>query len=105
MNNTKRKVQKKDETKSDVLQRLAQASVEGLIVNMALNALLPGAGTALGSVNQTQSLKKMGKVMGKSAAQEGIQMLDEEEPEETNSTGNLQEKMGLEVLDRMRGRG
>ena len=94
---------KKD--KQDVLQRLAQASVEGLAISVAVNALLPGGGAVINTFSQTQNVKRAVRVMGKSAAEEGIKMLDEEPTEEETPLENLSGQVALEVLDHMNGRG
>ena len=49
-------------------------------------------------------MKKAAKVMGKEAAKEGVQMLDNEEPEKS-PVEDLSEDIALEFLDRAAGRG
>ena len=44
----KKKIKKKEEPKSTILQRLAQASMQDLIIQSAVNTVVPGAGIALG---------------------------------------------------------
>ncbi len=93
----------KEAPKSEILQRLAQASIEGLAIEVAMNAIIPGGGIALQGLNQGKNLKKAAKVMGKSAGKEGIKMLDEEENE--NPAEELSEDIALEMLTRVGGRG
>ncbi len=105
MNKTKKQeenVSQKDESKSEILQRLAQASVEGLAIEVAMNAIIPGGGVALQGLNQGKNIKKAAKVMGKSAGKEGIKMLDEEENE--SPVEELSEDIALEMLTRVGGR-
>ena len=58
-----KKKQEKAETKSDVLQRLAQASVEGLAIEVAMNTIIPGSGLAVHGLNQGKNIKKAAKIM------------------------------------------
>ena len=98
---TKKETPKKE---SDMLQRLAQASVEGLVMEVAMNTLMPGTGIALKGLKQAKNMKKAAQVMGKSAAKEGVQMLDESEGEEQSPVENLSEDVALEFLTRVGGR-
>lgn len=91
------------ETKSDVLQRLAQASVEGLAIEVAMNTIVPGSGVAVHGLNQGKNIKKAVKIMGKSAGKEGVKMLDDEKNE--NPAEELSEDIALEMLTRVGGRG
>ena len=90
-------------SKSDVLQRLAQASVEGLAMEVAINTIMPGAGVALHGLKYSKGLKKAGKAMGKGAGKEGVKMLDDEEEKDPGT--ELSEDLGLELLTRAGGRG
>ena len=94
---------KKNPQKSTVLQRLAQASVEELATQGAFNAVMPGAGIALKSLKSAKNIKEAGKVMGKGAAKEGVQMLDDKEPEKS-PVEDLSKNIALEMLARARGR-
>ena len=109
MSNTKKKKHKikpvKSEAKSDVLQRLAQASVEGLAIQVAVNTVMPGAGLALEGLKSVKNIKKAGQVMGKSAAKEGVKMLDDEGRENQTPAEDLSEDIALEMLTRVGGRG
>ena len=96
---------KKTEQKSDILQRLAQASVEGLAIQVAVNTVMPGAGIALEGLKSAKNIKKAGKVMGKSAAKEGVKMLDDEGRENQTPAEDLSEDIALEMLTRVGGRG
>ena len=105
MNKTKKQeenVSQKDESKSEILQRLAQASVEGLAIEVAMSAIIPGGGVALQGLNQGKNIQKAAKVMAKSAGKEGIKMLDEEENE--SPVEELSEDIALEMLTRVGGR-
>ena len=101
----KNKVKEKKEQKSDVLQRLAQASVEGLAIQVAVNTVMPGAGIAMSGLKSAKNIKRVGKVMGKSAAKEGVKMLDDEEREKQTPAEDLSEDIALEMLTRVGGRG
>lgn len=98
-----KKKQEKAETKSDVLQRLAQASVEGLVIEVAMNTIVPGSGLAVHGLSQGKNIKKAAKIMGKSAGKEGVKILDGEENE--NPAEDLSEDIALEMLTRVGGRG
>ena len=103
--NTKQKKEETKEQRTEILQRLAQASVEGLVLEVAMNAVMPGSGIALNNLKQAKNMKKVAKVMGKSAAKEGVQMLDEEKEQEQSPTEDLTEDIALEFLSRSIGRG
>ena len=60
----KNKVKEKKEQKSDVLQRLAQASVEGLAIQVAVNTVMPGAGIAMSGLKSAKNIKRVGKKYG-----------------------------------------
>ena len=95
----------KNEQKLDLLQRLAQASVEGLAIQVAVNAVMPGAGIALEGMKSAKNIKKAGQVMGKSAAKEGVKILDDEGREKQTAAEDLSEDIALEMLTRVGGRG
>ena len=95
----KKKIKTKKEERTEVLQRLAQAAVEGLAMEVAMNVVMPGSGLALNSLKYAKNAKKAAKVMGKGAAKEGVQMLDKEDRNKTPAE-NLAEDVGLEFLSR-----
>ena len=105
INNTKKKTKEEKEEKTEVLQRLAQASVEGLAIQVAINTVMPSAGIALGSLKSAKNIKKAGQVMGKGAAKEGVKMLDDEGREKQTAADDLSEDIALEMLTRVGGRG
>ena len=88
---------------TDILQRLAQASVEGLVVKVAINSIIPGAGIAVGGLNQAKNIKRAAKVIGKETAVKGVQLLDDEQKEKT-PLEDLGEDASLEILSRIGGR-
>ena len=109
MTNTKKKTEnKKNEQNKNkeesVLQRLAQASIEGLAIQAAVNTIMPGAGLALKSLKSAKTLKKAGKIMGKSAGKEGVKMLDDEERGKQTTPEELSGDVALAALDRIGGR-
>ena len=79
-----------------------QGSIEGLAVEVAMNAVIPGSGLPVQGLKHGKNLKKVAKVAGKGAAKEGVKMLDEEENE--NPAEELSEDIALEVLSRTRTR-
>lgn len=101
----KKEIKEQSEPKSSILQRLAQASMQDLIIQSAVNTVMPGAGIALGSLKSAKNIKKVGKMMGKSAAKEGVKMLDDEGREKQTAADDLSEDIALEMLTRVGGRG
>ena len=69
-----------------------------------MNAILPGAGIAVEGLSQAKNMKKAAKVMGKEAAKEGVQMLDNSK-EEKHPMEELSEDAALEILSHVGGRG
>lgn len=96
--------QQEKQNKSEVLQRLAQGAIEGLIVEVAMNTLIPGSGIALNGLRQGKNLKKVAKAMGKSATKEGVQMLDDSE-ENPDKPEELAGDIALEFITRTAGCG
>ena len=79
--------------------------MEGLAIQVAVNTVMPGTGIAMGGLKSAKNIKKVGKVMGKSAAKEGVKMLDDEEREKQTPAEDLSEDIALEMLTRIGGRG
>ena len=104
MTNIKRQKSEKKESKSTVLQRLAQASMQDLAIQMSINTVMPGAGIALKGLKSAKNIKKAGQVMGKSVAKEGVKMLDDEGREKQTAAEDLSEDIALEMLTRVGGR-
>ena len=94
---------KTDKQKSDVIQKLTQASVEGLAVEVAMNALMPGSGVATKVLQGTKGIKKAAKIVGKQTAKEGVKMLDENKEEDPLE--ELSQDVTLEFFNRVGGRG
>lgn len=84
----------KKQSKETMTDRLAIASVQGAMMGVALNALMPVAGQAVTS--------GIVKKMGKSMAGEGIKILTEDENHQGENDVN--EKMALEILTHAMGR-
>ena len=97
-----KKEQKKENKPSELKERLTQGMIESLVVGGLVNAVVPGAGIALNSLNKVSTMKKAAKVMGKGAAKEGVEMLDGEDPER-NPAEELSEDVALEVLSHISG--
>ena len=95
----------KPQQKSSVIARLAKASVEGLAIEVGVNVVMPGAGIAFKGIKNAKNIKKAGKVMGKSAAKEGGNILDGEDENNPNSARDLSEDVTMEVLTHVGGRG
>ena len=99
-----KKEHKKENTSSELKERLTRGVIESLAVDALVNAVVPGAGIALNSLNKVSTMKRTAKVMGKGAAKEGIEMLDEgDKNQEENPAQNLTEDIALEVLTRIGG--
>ena len=97
------KIIEENSPKTEILQRLAQASVEGLAIQVAVNSVLPGAGIAFGGLKNIKNMKKVGEVMGKGAAKEGVKMLDEDGRKKQTAAEDLSEDVALEMLTRVGG--
>ncbi|MGN0919552.1 MAG: hypothetical protein ACI4OR_02180 [Alphaproteobacteria bacterium] len=89
--------------KSGLKERLAQAAIEGIAMEVAINTLLPGSGLALSNIRSAKGFKKVAEVAGKSAAKEGIKSLDDENGTQ-DKTEELAGDLTIELLSRSRGR-
>ena len=80
--------------KEGMIDRLMLASIQGAMMGIALNALMPVAGQAVTS--------GIVKEMAKSAAGEGIKILTEDKKHQSENDAN--EKLALDILTHGLGR-
>ena len=87
-------MEQRKQPKETMTDRLATASIQGAMMGIALNALMPVAGQALTS--------GVVKKMAKSAAGEGVKILTEDEKGHHES--DINEKIALDILTHGLGR-
>ena len=81
-------MEQRKQPKETMTDRLATASIQGAMMGIALNALMPVAGQAVTS--------GIVKEMAKSAAGEGIKILTEDKKHKSENDAN--EKLALDIL-------
>ena len=84
----------KTPNKEGMVDRLMFASIQGAMVGLALNALMPVAGQAVTS--------GIVKKMGKSVASESVKVLTEDKKHQSENDAN--EKLALDILTHGLGR-
>ena len=89
---------------SDLEERLIHGAVEGIATEIAINAILPGAGLAANTLRGVKGLKKVAKVAGKGAIKESIKALDDENDTQ-DKVEELSGDFAIELLSRTAGRG
>ena len=87
-------MEQRKQPKETMTDRLATASIQGAMMGIALNALMPVAGQAVTS--------GIVKKMAKSAAGEGVKILTEDENQQVES--DINEKVALDILTHGLGR-
>ena len=87
-----------EKNKSELTQRLAQASVEGLVVEVIANTVAPGTGTAITALKGVSVLKKAAKIVGKNSAKEALKNDDDDR----NKMEELGGDLAIRLLERDR---
>lgn len=101
---TKEKKKIEKNKNSELTDTLVRGMVEGVAVDMLMNAVIPGAGLAVSGLNKAKNMKKAAKVMGKGAVKKEIDVLDGDS-QERNPAEELSENFAIEVLSSVGGRG
>ena len=87
-----------EKNKAELPQRLAQASVEGLVVEAMVNTIAPGTGTAMTALKGVSGLKKTAKIIGKNSAKKAL----EDDDDDKNKIEELSSDLAIRLLDRGR---
>ncbi|MBO7483834.1 MAG: hypothetical protein J6T55_01765 [Alphaproteobacteria bacterium] len=87
-----------EKNKAELPQRLAQASVEGLAIEVIANTIAPGTGTAITALKGVSGLKKAAKIIGKNSAKEAL----EDDDDDKNKIEELSGDLAIRLLDRSR---
>ena len=88
--------------KEMMTDRLAKASMQGLMIDFALNALVPGVGQVVGMAAKMKTAKRIGKSVAKSVASETAKITTEDTSKKQED--DFKEQLALEVLERGMGR-
>lgn len=90
------------QTKENITERLAKASAQGLMIDFALNALMPGVGHVVGMATKFKTAKHITKSVAKSMANETIKMNTEDGS--IPSEDDFAEHLAVEFINKRMGR-
>lgn len=88
--------------KADLRERFTKASLEGIAVELLLDAVVPGAGLTTNVLSTAKGLKKVAKVAGKGATKEGAKTVLDDEENNTNELEEIGEDLALKVFSQAR---